>query len=292
MQVVSNYVNPHRTLGVEEGATEQQIKRAYRKLALKLHPDINSSPAAHVEFMQMQHAYETLIGRGRGKELDYEHRQHGNSWDFHDWYWKFSTSQRPGQAGAAGQAQPSSREQALQVRLDRLASHFRIASLRDDHTDAFAAASGSFREADQHLGSWRASHGGLGMRPNPGHGSSPYQHSQHSTAARTAVLEREVQQHNTDATSLEDVVERLESRFSSSDNTAVGDEPADAGPPESTAQHSAADAGMGSAQGPWWEEVVTDGSASTLRAGGEGEARVQSQLMGLKRRAALRKKGQ
>ena len=49
-----------RTLGVERGATQDEIKRAYRKLARQFHPDINKEPAAESQFKEVGEAYEVL----------------------------------------------------------------------------------------------------------------------------------------------------------------------------------------------------------------------------------------
>ena len=47
-------------LGISKEANEQEIKRAYRSLALKYHPDRNSDPEANETFKHINTAYETL----------------------------------------------------------------------------------------------------------------------------------------------------------------------------------------------------------------------------------------
>ncbi len=74
--------DPWRVLGVSPSANDQQIKKAYRKLALKHHPDVDPSDAAHERFLMIQEAYELVSGKRRGKESDHQH----SSWEFHDWY--------------------------------------------------------------------------------------------------------------------------------------------------------------------------------------------------------------
>jgi hypothetical protein len=49
-----------RILGVEASATPAQIKKAYRKLALKFHPDKDPSESASAKFIEVHEAYEAL----------------------------------------------------------------------------------------------------------------------------------------------------------------------------------------------------------------------------------------
>ncbi len=50
----------HKILGLNKDAGRDDIKRAYRQLAKKYHPDINKSPDAHDQFIMITEAYEIL----------------------------------------------------------------------------------------------------------------------------------------------------------------------------------------------------------------------------------------
>ena len=50
----------YEVLGLSKGASEDDIKKAYRKLAKQYHPDINKSPDAETKFKEINEAYEVL----------------------------------------------------------------------------------------------------------------------------------------------------------------------------------------------------------------------------------------
>merc|ERR1719217_1938669 len=52
--------DPYVVLGVKRDATAAQIKQAYRKLALRSHPDVNKAPDADEQFAKIAAAYAVL----------------------------------------------------------------------------------------------------------------------------------------------------------------------------------------------------------------------------------------
>src|SRR5438270_10922913 len=54
------YKDYYATLGVERGATDDDVKKAYRKLARKYHPDVSKEADAEEKFKEVGEAYETL----------------------------------------------------------------------------------------------------------------------------------------------------------------------------------------------------------------------------------------
>ena len=60
----------YEALGVARDATEDQIKKAYRKLARELHPDVNAAPEAQERFKSVTHAYEVLSDPEQRRNYD------------------------------------------------------------------------------------------------------------------------------------------------------------------------------------------------------------------------------
>ena len=57
---IMNNTEYYDRLGVSKDASQDEIKRAYRKMSKKYHPDINKEPGAEEKYKEIQEAYETL----------------------------------------------------------------------------------------------------------------------------------------------------------------------------------------------------------------------------------------
>src|SRR4029453_12016757 len=81
----------YKTLGVSKTATEKEIKQAFRKLARKLHPDVNpGDKTSEAKFKDVNEAYEVLGDPEKRKKYD----ELGANWRMYE------------QAGAQGGANP------------------------------------------------------------------------------------------------------------------------------------------------------------------------------------------
>lgn len=71
------FVDYYRILDVPKTATQEEIKKAYRKLARKMHPDLNpNDKEAHKKFQQINEANEVLSDPEKRKKYD----QYGKDW--------------------------------------------------------------------------------------------------------------------------------------------------------------------------------------------------------------------
>lgn len=76
-----DYIDYYKILGVNKTASEDDIKKAYRKLARKHHPDLNpSDKEAHKKFQQINEANEVLSDPEKRKKYD----QYGKDWQHAD----------------------------------------------------------------------------------------------------------------------------------------------------------------------------------------------------------------
>lgn len=82
------YKDYYATLGVARGASAEEIKRSYRKLARKYHPDVSKEPNAEEKFKDVQEAYEVLKDDKKREAYDQLGANWKNGQDFRpppDW---------------------------------------------------------------------------------------------------------------------------------------------------------------------------------------------------------------
>ena len=60
----------YRTMGVTPGATDQELKTAYRVLARKYHPDVNKAAGTELRFSELVEAHEVLADPQRRAAYD------------------------------------------------------------------------------------------------------------------------------------------------------------------------------------------------------------------------------
>lgn len=72
----SSQVDPYKTLNVPKHATQKEIRKAFKTLALKYHPDRNTPAADEEKMKKITAAYEVLGDESKRKEYDNQQRQH------------------------------------------------------------------------------------------------------------------------------------------------------------------------------------------------------------------------
>ena len=94
-------MDPYKVLGVNPGATQEEIKRAYRSLAKKYHPDLNPGNEYAAEKMNdINAAYDILTKPGaeryrqtysRKQEQTYNYKEEESPFENYGTYWQWST---------------------------------------------------------------------------------------------------------------------------------------------------------------------------------------------------------
>src|SRR5438045_9339065 len=71
------FIDYYKVLGVDKSASQEDIRKAYRKLARKHHPDLNpNDKEAHKKFQQINEANEVLSDPEKRKKYD----KYGKDW--------------------------------------------------------------------------------------------------------------------------------------------------------------------------------------------------------------------
>ena len=90
------FVDYYKILGVDKNASQEEIKKAYRKLARKLHPDLNpNDKEAHKKFQQVNEANEVLSDPEKRKKYD----QYGKDWQHAEQFEQARQSQQGSEGG-------------------------------------------------------------------------------------------------------------------------------------------------------------------------------------------------
>ncbi|VXB92146.1 Molecular chaperone DnaJ [Flavobacterium sp. 9AF] len=85
------FIDYYKILEIDKNATADDIKKAYRKLARKWHPDVNPNDAnAKIKFQQINEANEVLSNPEKRKKYD----KYGKNWEHGEEYEKYQQQQR------------------------------------------------------------------------------------------------------------------------------------------------------------------------------------------------------
>ena len=112
----------YETLNVSENASASEIKKAYRTLAKKYHPDMNKDPKAEEKFKEINAAYEVLGDEQKKSQYDMHGDDMFGGQNFHDF--------AQGQGNGAQEAQLL---QPGQLRLRNRRAHRSWSQVRPQH---------------------------------------------------------------------------------------------------------------------------------------------------------------
>ena len=94
-----DFIDYYKVLGLDKSASKNDIKKAYRKLARKFHPDLNpNDTAAQKKFQQVNEAHEVLIDPEKRKKYD----QYGKDWQHAEEFEKARSQQQYQQQHSGG----------------------------------------------------------------------------------------------------------------------------------------------------------------------------------------------
>ena len=129
------FVDYYKILGLAKGASEKEIKKAYRKKARKFHPDLNpDNKDAHQKFQQINEANEVLSDPENRKKYD----KYGKDWEHGEEYEKARQQQ--------SSQQQRSRQQGQQRGYSNAGEGFAEYDFSDFLESMFGGARGSSRQ--------------------------------------------------------------------------------------------------------------------------------------------------
>lgn len=137
--------DPYKILGVSPDATDDEIKRAYRRLAKKYHPDLNPGDAEAARKMQeVNDAYERIKNPQKSQSGPYGNSGYGNTGGYGGYYDPFGGYRQQSQGNSQGDAYQQSAFQyirfgryqealnALQNSTNRNARWYYLSALAND----------------------------------------------------------------------------------------------------------------------------------------------------------------
>ena len=132
-------------LSLSEATDERKLKRAYRRRALKTHPDTGGTSASTEAFQEVQKAYRTLrleIASPNNDALTAEISEDDEEWEEHDWRWKVKYEKEKALDRNVNATSQKKREEAFW----RVREMKRMAKMKEEGVGIPAAAAGGAGE--------------------------------------------------------------------------------------------------------------------------------------------------